>query len=227
MSTAKGAGVRRTLGRSERREAILDAAERVFGEKGAAQATMEDVADAAQVSKGTVYLYFKSKDDLFVALTHRPLDAVLARFEALLAEQSLDGLTLLRRLLGAHAEVMRANAANFRLAMSSMCGGFDPDPAAPSLHVYTERVRTLRATYLQALDRGMKDGSIRSDLRSEDVAAALWASMFGATFLRMNASHLQARLPNDERPDFERIVPTLTDLLLDSLRTRALSENPT
>ncbi|MCZ7683200.1 MAG: TetR/AcrR family transcriptional regulator [Sandaracinaceae bacterium] len=72
---------------------MLDAAERVFGDKGAAVATMDEVADAAAVSKGTLYLYFKSKDDLFVALTHRPLETVLARFEELVAQGGLDGLS--------------------------------------------------------------------------------------------------------------------------------------
>jgi AcrR family transcriptional regulator len=225
MST--GAAARRAREKRERREAILDAAERVFGEKGAAHATMEDVADAAEVSKGTVYLYFKSKDDLFVALTHRPLDAVLARFAALLEDRGLDGLTLLRRLIEAHAEVVHAHAPHFRLAMASLCGGFEPDPSTPNLGVYGQRVRTLRGTYLEAIERGMSDGSIRTDLSPDEVGAALWAGMFGATFLRMNAARLQARLPDDERLDFDRIVPTLADLLLESLRNRERPEEPT
>lgn len=217
----------RARDKKERREAILDAAERVFGEKGAAQATMEDVAEAASVSKGTVYLYFKSKDDLFLALTHRPLEAVLERFAALSSEQHLDGLTLLRRLIEAHAEVVHAHAAHFRVAMNSMCGGFEPDPSRPSLGVYTERVRTLRRTYHDAIERGMADGTLRADLSPNDVAAALWAGMFGATFLRMNAPRMQSKLPPEERLDFDRIVPTLADLLLASLTRRAREEDET
>ena len=41
---------------------------------------MEDIAEEAELSKGALYLYFASKDDLFLALSHRPLDAVLERF---------------------------------------------------------------------------------------------------------------------------------------------------
>jgi len=62
---------RRERRRHERREAILEAAATVFGEKGAHAATMAEVAEAADVSKGTVYLYFPSKDDLFLALTEQ------------------------------------------------------------------------------------------------------------------------------------------------------------
>lgn len=51
-----------------RREQILDAAVKVFGKKGFAGANVADVAEAAGIGKGTVYLYFKSKEDIFSAI---------------------------------------------------------------------------------------------------------------------------------------------------------------
>ncbi len=57
---------------SEKRIAqILNAAAAVFAQKGFHQARMEDIADRAEVSKGTLYLYFKSKDDLIIHLLDR------------------------------------------------------------------------------------------------------------------------------------------------------------
>jgi AcrR family transcriptional regulator len=53
-----------------RPEEILDAALEVFGEHGFAQAKLEDVARLAGVSKGTVYLYFDSKEALFREMVH-------------------------------------------------------------------------------------------------------------------------------------------------------------
>ncbi len=53
---------------SVRHEAILAAAEKVFGDCGYAQATMEAVAERAGVSKGSLYNYFRSKRDLFLAV---------------------------------------------------------------------------------------------------------------------------------------------------------------
>jgi AcrR family transcriptional regulator len=52
----------------ERREQILDAAVSVFGKKGFEGANVEDIAQAVGISKGTVYLYFKSKEDIFKAI---------------------------------------------------------------------------------------------------------------------------------------------------------------
>jgi TetR/AcrR family transcriptional regulator, transcriptional repressor for nem operon len=54
-----------------RREQILDAAEQVLVERGLATATMAEVAEAAAVAKGTVYLYFESKAELLAGLRAR------------------------------------------------------------------------------------------------------------------------------------------------------------
>lgn len=58
----------------ERVEQLLDAAERTLLERGLAASTVADVADAAGVAKGTLYLYFDSKDALLAALRARYLN---------------------------------------------------------------------------------------------------------------------------------------------------------
>jgi len=201
----------------ERREAILQAAARVFEDKGASAATMDDVAEAADVSKGTLYLYFPSKDDLFLALTHHPLDAVLERFEALV-ESDRDGLSLLRALLEAHHEVVNSHASRMRIAIGSMCSGFEVDPGTPSLIDYSERIQRLRKAYLGAIERGQADGSIRADLDPEQAGLALWAGNFGASFIRMNSDrfrvHDEGELP---LPPFEKVHAAFMNLFLRSI----------
>lgn len=61
----------------ERPSQIIDAAIKVFSEKGFRAATMEEVANAAGITKGTIYLYFDSKTDLFVAAVRSYLQDVL------------------------------------------------------------------------------------------------------------------------------------------------------
>jgi AcrR family transcriptional regulator len=67
-----------------RPEEILDAAQQVFGEAGFARAKLDDVARLAGVSKGTLYLYFDSKETLFRAMVRAKIVALLARSEVLL-----------------------------------------------------------------------------------------------------------------------------------------------
>lgn len=63
-----------------RRNQILDAAERIFEAKGLAQATMDDIAKEAELAKGTIYLYYKNKDELQVGLIMRSFEMMNARF---------------------------------------------------------------------------------------------------------------------------------------------------
>lgn len=72
--------------KAERRERIVDAAAASFGEGGFAAITMAGVARAVGVAKGTLYLSFRSKEELFVAVLERELDGwqaeLIARLEA-------------------------------------------------------------------------------------------------------------------------------------------------
>ena len=62
----------------DKRDAILKAATKVFAQNGYFQSQVADVARVAGVAAGTVYLYFKSKDDLLVSIFERSMHEVLA-----------------------------------------------------------------------------------------------------------------------------------------------------
>jgi TetR/AcrR family acrAB operon transcriptional repressor len=81
----------------ETRSSILDAAERVFYEKGVANAGLEDIAAAARVTRGAIYWHFKDKAELFDAMMQRvvlPAEEMLERAES---SGETDPLQLLRR----------------------------------------------------------------------------------------------------------------------------------
>ncbi len=62
--------------RAARREVILDAARRVFAERGFRGTTIADIAEAAGIALGTIYIYFKSKEDVFAALNQRLIEII-------------------------------------------------------------------------------------------------------------------------------------------------------
>jgi AcrR family transcriptional regulator len=66
----------------ERRHQILNAAEGVFTQKGIDDARMDDIAEQTGLSKGTLYLYFKSKEDLVIAILDRIFEGVFDQLEA-------------------------------------------------------------------------------------------------------------------------------------------------
>lgn len=66
---------------ARRRDEILDVAAKVFSEKGYAEGVTQEVADLTGVSKGTIFRYFPSKQELFLAAVHRGLDGLEAWIE--------------------------------------------------------------------------------------------------------------------------------------------------
>ena len=67
--------------RERRRQQIIVAAKRVFSAKGVNKATMEDIAKEAELSPGTIYIYFKNKDELYASLSLRILKHLNIRLE--------------------------------------------------------------------------------------------------------------------------------------------------
>ena len=67
----------------ERKAQIINAAEDVFTQKGFNEARMDDIADETGLSKGTLYLYFKSKDDLIIAILDRMFQREMRQMEGL------------------------------------------------------------------------------------------------------------------------------------------------
>src|SRR5882672_2228386 len=78
------------------RDLILEAAQRVFAEKGYAEAKVADIAQTAGVATGTVYGIFPGKEDLYRAIHRENLDELAQRYAAIPAHGSV-GETLLAR----------------------------------------------------------------------------------------------------------------------------------
>ncbi len=71
-----GAGKTKRMPRAVREQQMLDAAVRIFGQRGYMAASMDEIAELAGVSKPLVYLYLNSKDDLFSACVRREARAL-------------------------------------------------------------------------------------------------------------------------------------------------------
>ncbi len=78
--------------RERRRQQIIVAAKRVFSQNGYSKSTMEDIAREAELSPGTLYLYFKNKDELYASLSLRILQYLNIRLEDVKKEKN-SGIT--------------------------------------------------------------------------------------------------------------------------------------
>jgi len=86
---------------NEKYQAILRAAIKVFASRGFFQSKVADVAQAAGVADGTVYLYFKSKDDLLISIFNETMDDVIAKSRGEL-QKIEDPVERLRKIASLH-----------------------------------------------------------------------------------------------------------------------------
>jgi AcrR family transcriptional regulator len=91
--------------KERRRQQIIVAAKRVFSEKGFNKATMEDIAKEAELSPGTLYLYFKNKEELYASLSLRILQYLHIRVTHVNKETDLSADRKLKTLMEAMYDV--------------------------------------------------------------------------------------------------------------------------
>src|SRR5437868_14412580 len=99
---------RRRSATSDKRTRIMDAAIKVFAERGFHSATVAEIARAAGVADGTIYLYFKSKDDLLLRLFDEKMTSLLEEARADLERES-GAAGKLRRFIQLHLALVERN----------------------------------------------------------------------------------------------------------------------
>ena len=144
--------------KERRRQQIIVAAKRVFSEKGFNKATMEDIAHEAELSPGTLYLYFKNKDDILVQFFSYRTKQVFESFreEVNRAETSADKLRNLVRRHLAEFQRDRDGAVVYQVETHQ------------SSRLAEEQIREMSKMYRdlisEILELGQQEGTIRKDL---------------------------------------------------------------
>lgn len=158
------------LKKPDKRNLITEAAVEVFAEKGFRQARVSDIARKAGVADGTIYLYFKNKEDILLSIFEEKMDILLVGLGA-----ELDGIDdpadRIRRFARFHYQQVRTNRAaaevlQVELRLShKFLKEYRPEKLWAYLGVFAAIVR-----------EGQERGSFRTDL---DPFVAMWG-FFGA-----------------------------------------------
>lgn len=165
--------------RERRRQQILVAAKRVFSSKGFSGATMEDIAREAELSAGTLYLYFRNKDELFSSLFIRVLQYLNLRLEHVIATTAEQGVEdRLEALKVAMLDVYRFDPVMlvnlFHLQSSDTMRNLSEDLLEEIRNLSEKSLRTLG----QIFEPGVRAGRIR-DLPPVVLADIAWALFSG------------------------------------------------
>ncbi len=175
---------RREREKARRREDILQAAREVFlNESSPFRATIDDVATRAEVSKGTVYLYFESKEAILAFLLLEGLDTLLSRFEKATAPRKiLPARRCLERLAEAYFHFCQEFPSHFRLMMAFDHGQFrERIPAEVYQQIFDTSKRILQFV-ADVIQQGVESGEFEVD-DAWHTTGMLWAALNGVLLL--------------------------------------------
>ncbi len=147
--------------RDAKREVILDCAQLLLKAEGYDNFTMQDIADAADISKGSLYLHFKDKEALFVAVIGRSI----SRLEALLKEEiqtegkALDRLERIARVAWRFHEENPDLFKNLQLTSRIVS-----NPSGPGMDFLSNYLQRIQGVVEGIFKEGFHDGSLRPGL---------------------------------------------------------------
>ncbi|WP_216665431.1 TetR/AcrR family transcriptional regulator [Pseudoruegeria sp. HB172150] len=141
--------------RLRKKEAVLSAAVRLFNSKGFNATSLDDVAEALQVTKPTIYHYFANKDEILFECVRRGLCSINDA-AARVAAQGGSGADRLRALMTDYAKVM---TQDFGMCVTRTA---DSELSAESRSQFRALKRQIDLTVRRVVEEGVKDGSLHT-----------------------------------------------------------------
>jgi len=182
---------RREREKQQKRNHIIDAAERLFFKKGYTNTSMDEVAEEAEYSKGALYLYFNDKEDLYLAINYRGLQILRDLFEKAY-QQGANGLEKARKIGEAYFHFSN-DFPNYYNAMHYYeCTQINFKISETSAQQCEEMGQQVLGIVARSIQTGIDDGTIRSDLDPMNTATVLWAHSTGMiSIISVRGEHLK------------------------------------
>ena len=192
-------------------QSIQEATMRVIARKGMAAATMQDIAEEAGVAKGTIYLYFRDRDELVEKTFESAMQRVAEQVDAAL-DLDIPLEEKVRAITAAHLDFFGKNREFFRLYISLRLAE-NPNARNHRKHKlecqpqYQQRVQKLADMLAAHMRRG--------EVREADPYRLALFIMEGSSAVMLQ------RLTEDHSPAAEADLDLITGLILDGIRKRS------
>lgn len=205
-----GTTERKERERDERKRMIIQSAEKVFLKKGLEGATMEEIADVAELSKGALYLYFKSKEELFLSVNMRGLKLLAEILEKEL-DESLTAAENALALGKAYIGFSKDYPDYFSTIMTCQTVGLEQTDLFQKTMLFDEGSPLL--VFLNVIERGHLDGTIRADIPAIELAVVLWSQLTGV----LQYMHYRPKVFEMFNIDENKIIQNLFYILQDGI----------
>lgn len=174
---------RRIREKEVRRQQILNAARDIFFEKGFEGTTIEEIAAQTELSKGTLYLYFNSKEEIYFTLMHEG-SRILHDMLLKAADADLPADTLLRRMGRAYFQFYENHPGYFRMLFLYYSSPQVDEKLSKELcDTCAGDCKESLTVVAKVVQRGIDDGLFRT-CNPVDMALLLWTCQNGIILLR-------------------------------------------
>ncbi|MBN1406620.1 MAG: TetR/AcrR family transcriptional regulator [Calditrichaceae bacterium] len=157
--------------KTEKKNRIIEAAVKVFAKKGFYLAKVNDVAKAANVADGTIYLYFKNKDDLLINLFEQKMELILQRFREQLQDIA-DPVEKLHRFIDTYFTLIEEDkdlADVFQVELRQS------DKFLKDYH--NQKFLDFLSVIHSIIQEGMENGFFRTDLNADVVKILIFGTV--------------------------------------------------
>jgi len=189
---------------------IQEATLRVISRKGMAAATMQEIADEAGVAKGTIYLYFRDRDELVEKTFESAMAELMVQIDEALTKD-IPFEQKIRESIAAQLSFFSANAEFLRLYLSLRMPEGSPERQRRQKKTCQPQYRTRIQKFADAIEVAMERGEIR---RMDSFRLALF-------LIEGSNAVILERLSENKPPSEEADVDDIVALILDGVRKRS------
>ncbi|MEU9734756.1 TetR/AcrR family transcriptional regulator [Streptomyces sp. NPDC048002] len=194
----------RTSKGARTRARIVAAAAQRFDEQGYHGTSLQEIAEAAGISKATIYHHFKTKDEILVEILHTLMNRILDRQRGRRQDEQQSGAAQLQGMIGDLIGLVDQHPAHLRVVLEQV--RHLPADVQGELEQGRERFRTEMRDILQI---GAASGEFVLDDDADTVAVALLGACWAYFWHPPRSSH-----------DARRLADTVTGIMLQGLRPR-------
>lgn len=174
---------RKAWEKQQRENRIIDMAEPVFFKNGYDATTMIGIADASGYNKRTIYLYFKDKEEIFLAVVLRGLTLLHDTLKPAASEPDIRGLgKAFFDFSLAHPDYLKlimVYEANTCVYQPGPSGTLHQKPIGPYKERCQEKTDAIAGLMTQCLEQAIAHGRIHTELSPEQLMLLLWGQVFG------------------------------------------------
>lgn len=185
--------------REEKERQILNAAEKAFSEFGFENTKMENIAEIIGISKGLVYFYFNSKENLYMALTYRAMHKMNDMFYGVYHENhNENGLDATMILIQSYMDFLDENPfylellLNYTRLVRSSSQKKNQLTESMKNSIYFRKIKDIHnipiTIFQEEITRGQKDGSIKNQRSPNLMYMTMWSMIVGFSQLKSAAA---------------------------------------